>query len=242
MNCREAEKMLDGYFDGELDGDSMREAAVHVAHCGSCEAEIGARERVQGLLRESVADAVEGIDVDLVWRGVEASIDDGPTVARRPGSFWRRAKPRGGPSTGDAASGTPEAAALDPTGEWLRKGAPGRARSWIAAAALAAGLAGFVAVRGLPGSEPATRIATGSGPPGAEIAPGEAVPPPVARLAQAPLPVPGAPSTSGRRGRITVDSVDFEGNSLAMWSEPETDTTVIWIDEDEPSTAGAGLR
>jgi len=24
VNCREAEKLLDGYFDGELDGDAMR--------------------------------------------------------------------------------------------------------------------------------------------------------------------------------------------------------------------------
>lgn len=227
MNCREAEKLLDGYFDGELDGDAMREAALHVAHCGSCEAELAGRERVQGLLRGSVADAVEDLDVDRIWQGVVAAIDDGPAVARRSAAFWR-----GPASRGRAA----DAAALDPGGEWLHR----RSRatwSWAAGAALAAGLAGFVAIRGLSGPGSPDRLA-GREASGRVVASAEAPASPVARLAQAEAPV--TPASGARRGRIAVDSVDFEGHSLAMWSEPETDTTVIWIDEDEPS--GTRLR
>ncbi|MFM7736986.1 MAG: anti-sigma factor family protein [Alphaproteobacteria bacterium] len=241
MNCREAEKLLDGYFDGELDGDSMREAAVHVAHCGSCEAELASRDRVQGLLRASVADSIEGLDFDRVWRGIETAIEDGASVSRRSESFWRSAKPRGAAGA-ESRSRAAEAAVLDPRGDWLHRGSRVGAWSWAAAAALAAGLAGFVAVRGLPGAGPADQVASG-GPAARVVARAEAPPSaPAQRLAEAPLPAPGGPLASGRRGRIAVDSVDFEGNSLAMWSEPETDTTVIWIDEDEPSGAGVRLR
>ncbi len=229
MNCREADKLLDGYFDGELDGDAMREAALHVAHCGSCETELAQRERVQGLLRGSVADAVEGLDVDRIWQGIEAAIDEDPKVARRPASFWRSAGGRGRAAGRTRAA---EAAALDPGGEWLRRNSRSSAWSWAAGAALAAGLAGFVAVRGLPGPGTAEQVAS-RGPVPRVAAQAE---PPVERVAQAePAAGPGSP---GRRGKIAVDSVDFEGHSLAMWSEPETDTTVIWIDDEEPSAPG----
>ena len=53
MNCRDAETLLDGFFDGELDDEKMREAALHVARCGSCDAAIAERERVQGALRDN---------------------------------------------------------------------------------------------------------------------------------------------------------------------------------------------
>lgn len=229
MNCREAEKLLDGYFDGELDGDAMREAALHVAHCGSCEAELADRERVQGLLRGSVADAVEGLDVDRIWQGVEAAIDDGSGIARRPSAFWRNA---GGRGREGGRARTAEAAVLDPGGEWLHRRSRASAWSWAAGAALAAGLAGFVAVRGLPGPGTAEQVASRPSVPRV-VAQAQA---PVERVAQAEPAAAQGPT--GRRGKIAVDSVDFEGHSLAMWSEPETDTTVIWIDEEDPSTSG----
>ena len=96
--------------------------------------------------------------------------------------------------------------------------------------ALAAGLLAFLVARGKARVEVAVDRAV---PATTTVATAPvAAPAPVDQFAAAPtLPTRNS-------GRIAVDSVDFEGHSLAMWSEPETDTTVIWIDEDEPSVTG----
>ena len=56
MNCRDAETLLDGFFDGELDDEKMREAALHVARCGSCDAAIAEREKGEAALSSCSAE------------------------------------------------------------------------------------------------------------------------------------------------------------------------------------------
>jgi anti-sigma factor RsiW len=236
MNCRDAETLLDGFFDGELDDEKMREAAVHVARCGSCDAAIAERERVQGALRATVADDIEGLDLERIWRGVEAAMAEDARVGSQPAVWWRPARAAGrvpGRRPAHAPGLAREASRLDPEGEWLhRTRGGGRAMAWSvgAAGALAAGLLAFLVARGKARVEVAVDRAV---PATTTVATAPvAAPAPVDQFAAAPtLPTRNS-------GRIAVDSVDFEGHSLAMWSEPETDTTVIWIDEDEPSVTG----
>ncbi len=74
MNCREAERLLDTFFDGELDGRLMRDAALHITRCQSCEREVRAKEGVRDLLVGTIEQGVQGADLSSIWAGVEAGI------------------------------------------------------------------------------------------------------------------------------------------------------------------------
>lgn len=80
MNCRQAERLLDTFFDGELDGRLMRDAALHVTKCQSCERELQAKEGVKTLLADTVRADVDTVDLGCVWTGIEAGIGREPTA------------------------------------------------------------------------------------------------------------------------------------------------------------------
>jgi hypothetical protein len=228
VNCRDAERLLDTFFDGELEGRLMREAALHVTRCKHCEAEVVERERLHDLLRGAVEAEMADLDLGRVWRGVSAAIGDSAGRSGRDGSAgWLRlaaASSRvrgvivGRRRSNRVVRGARDAEdAFDPTGQWLAPRAPGVLRpSWslAIATALAASLVAVVLV-------------------GRSDAPGDAL----TMGGPDPTAVPSAvamvrPTTS----QVQVESVDYSGrsgHSLAMWTEPETDTTVIWVDDGE---------
>lgn len=74
MNCREAERLLDTFFDGELDGRLMRDAALHITRCQSCERELQEKEGVKNLLADTIEVDLSTADLSTVWAGVEAGI------------------------------------------------------------------------------------------------------------------------------------------------------------------------
>ena len=75
MNCREAERLIDTFYDGELDGRSMRDAAMHITRCKHCESELAQRERVQGLLSGTIEHEIADIDLGSIWAAVEPTLD-----------------------------------------------------------------------------------------------------------------------------------------------------------------------
>ncbi len=225
MTCRDAERLIDTFFDGELDGRLMREAALHVTRCARCERELSDREQVHDLLVDAIDEEIDTVDLGRVWRGVEAGIAPLPVEAER---SWLRLAAGSARLSGilvgrGASSGRRAArvgsvdidATLDPAGEWLAPQAPLGARSWPLAGAVAIAASLLVTVLLLRGGDPREE----------QIA---------AQPAAGPAPVQLAARAEGQAapGRVQVESVDYPGGSLAMWSEPETDTTVIWLDDD----------
>ena len=75
MNCREAERLIDTFYDGELDGRSMRDAAMHITRCKRCEAELAQRERVQELLSRTIEHEIADIDLSQIWAAVEPTLE-----------------------------------------------------------------------------------------------------------------------------------------------------------------------
>lgn len=77
-NCKDFEKRLDLFLDGEIDGRTMRELALHVARCPSCESGLREVERLQDAVAETVRDGVDHIDVAALWHSVEGRLDARP--------------------------------------------------------------------------------------------------------------------------------------------------------------------
>lgn len=259
MNCREAERLIDTFFDGELDGRSMRDAAMHITRCKRCEAELNDRERVQKALAAAIEAETSGIDLSRVWAAVEPVIDAAAPAAGRlaplaalPGARALRAV-RLASRLRLAAAAQPDGLVVGGTseddldlagGSWRTEPRTG-SRLWrwsvAGAAALAASVILAVALIPSENAEEAPRVAgmasEESSPSSARVALSPA------RPATRPNPAGVAPfafaqsdAAGGGRGaakQVQVESVNFPRSSVAMWSEPASDTTVIWVEDEE---------
>lgn len=253
MNCQETGRILDAFFDGELDGRLMRDAALHVTRCAACEGEFAARERVQDLLRETVRTELEGTDPGAVWRGVERALE---AEAADHAGRRRLLRLRAGRRVGSRA--------VPSVGARLGSRWPGGAA--LAAAALAASIALAVLFvgrapeggRGLAGagavsvSGPA-RLASGvpaaggrAGLAGGRLESSRGVSlvasedRAAARSFASPRPSPLLRRVAAQRGRrqVEIESLDSRARATAMWSAPASDTAVIWIGESATALRG----
>lgn len=260
MNCREAERLIDTFYDGELDGRSMRDAALHITRCKRCEAELNERERVQKLLSSAIEEQIADIDLSRIWAAVE------PTLTPAAGNVRRLGWPDGPSIAATSAKvgglllgrhGSPDM--IDPetdTGEWRTTPAPGRRWSWSVAGGVALAASVLLAIALVPGERgglTSDEIQAGLRDGQQQVASESA-----ARPASAPQMVAQRPAQTGggvpfdlvradvgrpraANKQVQVESVNFPRSSVAMWSEPATDTTVIWI-EDEEQLAASGRR
>jgi anti-sigma factor RsiW len=162
MTCRDTEKLLDLFLDGELEARAMRTVALHVTRCAACEGDLQHRERVQDAVAETFADAVAEVDFSTFWPSVETRI------AAPPGPWRGRAR---------------------------------RAAHRLAAA----------------GRSPLVATATTA----AAVAL-------AALLLWRGLPPPAAPPAA-RNNQVRIESLASDARSVALFSEPETQTTVIWV-------------
>jgi hypothetical protein len=70
MTCREVERSVDLFLDGELDGRVMRAIALHVTRCAACEKLVHGLERLQDLVADAIEDAVGDVDFSRFWSDV----------------------------------------------------------------------------------------------------------------------------------------------------------------------------
>lgn len=248
MNCREAERLIDTFYDGELDGRSMRDAAMHITRCKRCEAELNQRERVQQLLSGTIEREIADVDLDRIWAAVE------PTLEQRTGRIFRLPWSDGAKvaaastRVGGLLLGRP---AADEDDEDSIAWTAGEARShgrwrWTLGAGVALAASVLLAIALVPSVEqptPGGRVAleTGASTTAAQTNSSPRV------VAQRPLATAGgfdvARAGAARPARtankqVQVESVNFPRSSVAMWSEPATDTTVIWIGDEELAASG----
>jgi hypothetical protein len=262
VNCREAERLIDTFYDGELDGRSMRDAAMHITRCKRCESELNEREGIQKLLSSAVESEIAGIDMSRIWAAVEPTLERGQrrglSVFRRLG--WLGEEPRvaaTSTSLGGVLLGRKQKAGeddLDPA-EWAAP-EPRRGRTWQWSLAGGAALAASVllAVALLPGGSrgpsSTSRVEAGheiERPAAvAEVARTQSAPPqavaegaPIVEASVAPFDLASeSMRPHGANKQVQVESVNFPRSSVAMWSEPASDTTVIWIEDEEQAASG----
>lgn len=247
MNCRDAGRLIDTFFDGELDGHLMREAALHVTRCRHCESEIRDRERLHDLLRLSVEREMAGIDLEAIWKGIEPAIES--IQPSRPVLSWRIA------AASTRAAGLLRGARLSREGG-SRGGSLAQRRAFRSAGtiAVAASLALAVSIA-LRQEEPATQERAALGPgvlqnAGARMAAAPAHPPSIAPrrsdlpderarvltagLTGSEMVRPVASRSPRRGGQVQIESVDSRAGAMAMWSVPASDTAVIWVGTAKP--------
>jgi anti-sigma factor RsiW len=75
MTCREVEKLLDLFLDGELEARTMRAVALHVTRCEPCEAQLRGLEQLQDVVGETIAEAVAEVDFAPFWPSIAAEAD-----------------------------------------------------------------------------------------------------------------------------------------------------------------------
>ena len=243
MNCREAERLIDTFYDGELDGRSMRDAAMHITRCKRCEAGLAQRERVQELLSRTIEHEIANIDLGSIWAAVEPTIEQAGT--RSSGLRVAAASSRvGGLLLGRRPVAAVAEESFDP-GSWDEPAPRVRhAWRWTVAGGVALAASVLLAVSLVPqtGESPREGVRVAAGTVGEGTRAGS----PATVVAQrSPVePFGGARGDMGRGVRPTsnkqvqVESVNFPRSAVSMWSEPASDTTVIWIDDEELAASG----
>jgi len=248
VNCREAERLIDTFFDGELDGRSMRDAALHITRCKRCEAELNDRERLQELLAKAIDEEIADVDLSRIWAAVEPAIDRMPRVRWANGVGLRLAA-TSARVRGLVLGRRDDARDYDDAPElrspsWAADQGGGRVWRWSLAGGTALAASVLLALALLPGSregeQGAPRLATVN-PPASAVARSSTAPQPNALANDLPFALASSRDVRASRSsgkQVQVESVNFPRSSVAMWSEPSSDTTVIWI-EDEELAAGA---
>lgn len=252
MNCREAERLIDTFYDGELDGRSMRDAAMHITRCKRCEAELAQRERVQELLSSTIEHEIADIDLSRIWAAVEPTL--GEAGNRSSGLRVAAASSRvGGLLLGRARVSEAEDEPFDPASWVAPASRAGGLWRWTVAGGVALAASVLLAVTLVPqlsetpqdGGRVAsekTGLVNGGASEVARVSAPAAV---ASRGAPAPEAFEVARAGVGRAVRpasnkqVQVESVNFPRSAVSMWSEPASDTTVIWIDDEEQA---AGRR
>lgn len=84
LACQEVRKRFDVFLDGELDGRTMRELALHVTRCDACETELREFEKVQEMFAQAIDEDIDRLNVATLWANVERRLE------RRPPSVWSR--------------------------------------------------------------------------------------------------------------------------------------------------------
>ena len=84
LNCRDTERVIDTFFDGELEGRSMRDAAMHITRCKRCEAELQDREQIHDLFSRASDEDVDGIDLGAGSHACRRNRREAPSRGRDP--------------------------------------------------------------------------------------------------------------------------------------------------------------
>ena len=74
LACQEVQKRFDVFLDGETDGRTMRDLALHVTQCSACEADLRLYERCHAAFVGFIDAEVDRIDVARLWQRIEPGL------------------------------------------------------------------------------------------------------------------------------------------------------------------------
>lgn len=90
MDCRELERSIDAYLDGEFDARERAEADAHLAACPRCRAAADAQTRIRTAVRARLREAMTApAAAGRAPAALRARIEE--SLARRRRPLWRRA-------------------------------------------------------------------------------------------------------------------------------------------------------
>jgi hypothetical protein len=90
LSCQEVQKRFDVFLDGEADGRTMRDLALHVTQCVSCESDLRLYERCHAAFVGFIEHEVDRIDVANLWQRIRPGLAAVPEPwTTRVVSRWR---------------------------------------------------------------------------------------------------------------------------------------------------------
>ena len=199
--CDDIKLLLGAFEDAELEPHEMQEVARHVVGCADCEAELAAYRRLGVALRGTMPLPDLNGFASAVTARIERLPAPFPTRVRK--FFGELAASFGGALTGGMA---------------------------------AAAVAIVTAVLITPYARQ-FMLSRHAAPRASQLASASQTPPAIPRLASAtPVasavqPVDDALANPGKGNRpsAVISRLEADNPSVAVWSEPENDTTVIWL-------------
>ena len=214
--CDDIKLLLGPFEDGELEPHEMQEVARHVVGCADCEGELADYRTLAVSLRGAAATPdLAGFSAAVLARIEELPIPFGVRIRRYLTSF------------------------SDGIGATIATGFAAAAVAVVTAVILTPYFkqAPFLATARAPprvAQQPTVRITTRCRC--ASISPALTLGPLFQRRSLTDLsvgggsiaPVAGPPDVSGNSGAI-ISRLEADSPSVAVWSEPQTDTTVIWV-------------
>jgi anti-sigma factor RsiW len=218
--CEDIKLLLGPFEDGELEPHEMQEVARHVVVCAGCEDELTDYRTLAVSLRGTAEmPDLTGFCAAVLARVEQLPIPLGVRIRRYLTSFSDGIGATIATGFAAAAVAVVTAVILTPYFKQAPFLAPLRAPAEIA--------------RSVPSesSKPATAQNVASADRRAVL------PPDVANDLAVDTggdvaPVAGPPDVSGNSGAI-ISRLEADSPSVAVWSEPQTDTTVIWV-PDQP--------
>jgi len=202
--CAEIRLLIGAFDDGELEPHEMEEIAFHVVNCAECKAILEDYRALGVTLRDAVAQPV----LDGFVEAVEARISALPRPLRRRVARYME-------SLGERLAAA------------LLLGGAVAATAVLTFIMLEPGIARMVANAGRNGT-PAAPVGERAAPSpdqiaGNQIAAGNDVDPLVTE----------AERSATDDSRALVEQLEADSPSVALWSEPRTDTMVIWVPDQQ---------
>lgn len=226
MTCADFDQKLDRYLDHRLSSGENSSVRDHLKLCTSCRALATAQQECQALLLTAVTDVVTAVDVSAIWTGVSAAIDAEPT--RKHG--WFQDQIRG----------------LRTWWDGIRETVSFGHTAWAGAAAAAVLVTMFTIGGGETGSD---RVAGSSSTETAAIERIASTPSRLASRSTSPslqrsrsgtrVASVGVSSNTRRRSSVRLDKLETStGHTVATWTQPKTNSRVIWVASDEVGAMG----
>jgi anti-sigma factor RsiW len=218
--CDDIKLLLGPFEDGELEPHEMQEVARHVVGCADCEAELADYRTLAVSLRGAAAILdLTGFSTAVLARIEQLPIPLGVRIHRYLTSF-------SGGIGATIASGFAVAAVAVVTAVILTpyfKQAP-----FLTPSRAPAEIAGNLQSES-PKPAAAQNIASADRQ---TVLPADVANDLAVDTGDGVTPVAEAPDVSGNSGAI-ISRLEADSPSVAVWSEPKTDTTVIWV-PDQP--------
>lgn len=212
IECEEAIVLLGSFEDGELAPPEMQEVARHLAGCPACEAALADYRSIGSLLREHVAEpALDGFAAAVNARIGRIRI---PLHIRVTGYFDRLGE-RLGPV---AAMGMAAAVAA------------------VITVALVTPYARYLGGQNAPATPAVIANAHDSPTPAMTLAHNDSREGDAgnAMFSSPHNDMTAAPEDNPNDSEAIISRLESDSPSVAVWSEPRTDTTVIWVPEQQP--------
>ena len=218
--CDDIKLLLGPFEDGELEPHEMQEVARHVVGCADCEDELADYRTLAVSLRGAAAiPDLTGFSTAVLARIEQLPIPFGVRVRRYLTSFSDGIGATIASGFAVAAVAVVTAVILTP---YLKQA------SFLTPSRVPAEIAG-----NLPSESPKPAAAQNIASAGRQtVLPADVANDLAVDTGGGVTPVAEAPDVSGNSGAI-ISRLEADSPSVAVWSEPKTDTTVIWV-PDQP--------